>query len=112
MVLGSHSERQKHVDGTNLLVVDSGRPIGLFLDADPDDSGHVTDAGVHSGPDLATLPETVVCSVGSEGQNQTDDNTEGWNYERKVIEESRGQLDCSTAVSLLTVGTWTSCLIY
>lgn len=81
VVLSSHSERQEHVDGANLLVIDSGRTIGLLLDADPDDSSHVTDAGVHGGPNLAALPETVVRSVGSEGENQTNDDTKGWNCE-------------------------------
>lgn len=81
VVLCGDSESQEHVDGAQFLVVDGAEgegSIGLlfFFDADPDDAGDITDVGVHGCPDLAAFPESVVGGVGSEGENQTNDNTQ------------------------------------
>jgi len=76
MMFGGDSKGQQHVDGSNLLIVDPRRSIGLLLDPDPDHAGHVPDTGVHGRPNLATFPETIIGRVGSEGENQTNDDTQ------------------------------------
>lgn len=81
MMLCRHCKSQEHVDGSNLLIVDPLRPIGFLLDPDPNHTGNVPDRGIHGRPDLATFPKSIISRVGSEGENQTDDDTQRGDYE-------------------------------
>jgi hypothetical protein len=76
VMLRRHCKGEEHVDSPNLLVIDSWRPIGLLLDANPDDTSHITNACIHGRPNLSAFPKSVVSSICSEGENQTDNNTQ------------------------------------